>query len=252
MFSHLFNCGEFTPGTPLYLQIVQRIRQAIATGAIAPDTSLPSERELAISFGVSRIPVREALKILEFLGVVEQVRGKGVVVRTVDMGAMLDIIDFAVTDPLKTLTDLFETREALEVMAANLAASRATPKDLESMERSIVQMEVEIRMSLSVTDASKNFHFAMVQASHNTLLIRMYNCLYNMLEYSRSRSLRTYSRHSSVLRNHRTIFEHIRRGDGVAAAEAMRGHLRSALRSIEDQIAIQNRIQPETDTPKIL
>lgn len=241
MFSNLFDCSEFSPGTPLYMQIVHRIRQGIATGAIAPDTSLPSERELAIAFGVSRIPVREALKILEFLGVVEQVRGKGVVVRTVEMGAMLDIIDFAVTDPRKTLTDLFETREALEVEAVSLAARRATAKDLAAMERAVVQMEVEIRLNVSVSDASKNFHFAVVQASHNTLLCRMYSCLYNMLEYSRSQSLKTYSRHASVLESHRAIFEHIQAGDGVAAAEAMRAHLRSALRSIDDQLSIQER-----------
>lgn len=247
MFSKLFDCSDFSPGTPLYMQIVHRIRHGITTGAIAPDTSLPSERELAIAFGVSRIPVREALKILEFLGVVEQVRGKGVVVRTVDVGALLDIIDFAVTDPRKTLTDLFETREALEVEAASLAARRRTKEDIAAIERAVVQMEVEIRLNVSVTDASMSFHFAVVQASHNTLLCRMYNCLYNMLEYSRSQTLKTYSRHSGVLESHRAIFEHIVAGDSVAAAEFMRAHLRAALRSIEDQLSIQSRDKAEEE-----
>lgn len=224
---------------PLYVQIVRRLREAIATGQLKVDMPLPSERELAQSFSISRVPVREALKILEFLGVVERVPGKGVVVRAVDVNNVLNSFDFLVTDPLNTLTDLFEARESIETQAVRLAAKRRTTADLTAMERTLIQMEVEIRLGCSVEDTSETFHTAVVDASHNEILIKIHGFLHSLLVYSRKQTLQNTQRYTHVLEYHRKIFTHIKNGNAEAAVASMRDHLHDALSHIETTLAVQ-------------
>jgi GntR family transcriptional repressor for pyruvate dehydrogenase complex len=138
----------------LYAQIVGRIRQWVREGKLKEDELLPSERELAAVFNVSRVPVREALKTLEFLGVVQRVRGKGVAVKRVTINHVLSHIEFLLVDPLSTLQDLFEVREALEVQAAGLAAIRRTNKDIEEMDGALIETELHVLHNRQINDAS--------------------------------------------------------------------------------------------------
>lgn len=73
--------------TPLFRQTAEILRERILSGEYAPESILPSERELSESLGVSRVPVREAIKALEYVGIVKQERGRGVVVQRADPGA---------------------------------------------------------------------------------------------------------------------------------------------------------------------
>jgi len=122
----------------LYTQIVERIRMWIIKGYLKEGDTLPSERDLAQMFDVSRMPVSQALKILEFLGVVQHVRGKGVCVKKIDMHQLLNNIGFLMLDPQRGLPDLFEARRAIEVHAAKLASQRRTKADLDAMEDALL------------------------------------------------------------------------------------------------------------------
>lgn len=81
----------------LYGQIADILRERIMSGEFKPGDILPSERELAEEMQVSRIPVREAMKSLEYLGVVKQIRGKGVLVQTADLSNILKVVGPLVT-----------------------------------------------------------------------------------------------------------------------------------------------------------
>ena len=135
------NRDERKESDALYIQIVERIRQWILKGKLKDGDLLPSERDLAQMFGVSRVPVREALKVLEFLGAVQHIRGKGVYVRRIGIGQVLNNIDFLMADPTHLLTDLYEARQGLECQAALLAAERCTENDLLVIESEIIEME---------------------------------------------------------------------------------------------------------------
>ena len=84
----------------LYRQIAEIWREKIVTGEYKPGDALPSERDISESLGVSRIPVREAMKSLEYLGIVKQVRGKGVFVQKTDPGEVLAKIGPFLAPPL--------------------------------------------------------------------------------------------------------------------------------------------------------
>lgn len=212
----------------LYMQIVERIRQWILKGKLKDGDLLPSERDLAQMFGVSRVPVREALKVLEFLGAVQHIRGKGVYVRKIGIGQVLNNIDFLMADPTHMLTDLYEARQGLESEAAMLAAERCTENDLLLIESEIMEMEKVMVLGGDVGEASVRFHTAIIAASHNSLLMRINEMFLDLLRFSRSRSLQKSSRYVDVLEAHRFILERIRQRDGEGAAKALRDHLEAA------------------------
>lgn len=214
---------------PLYVQIMAQIKAAITHGEFRVGEPIPSEREMANLFDVSRVPVREALKTLEFIGLVERMPGKGMVVHSFSMNDLLESFNFIMVDPEATLVELFEVREALEGLAAKLAAQRRTPDDIRNMERALIQMEVEIRMGFAVDNTSTNFHTAMALATHNEVFVKMYNYLHELLAFSRKRTLDDQARHETVLGFHQGIFELVKVGDAVGATQAMSEHMKDAL-----------------------
>lgn len=215
-------------GDMLYVQIVNRIRKLMQEGHLKEGDMLPSERELAQMFDVSRVPVREALKILEFLGAVQQVRGKGVFVKKINMGHVLQSVDFLMDNPLHMLLDLFEAREAIEMQAVRLAAERRTDADMDVMEAILAEMERHIAQDRDIAEGSLNFHSAVIAAAHNEVLIRIDEFLSDMLKYSRKKTLSDCSRYKISLSYHRKIMEKIKEQDAHGAAEIMQEHLEVA------------------------
>lgn len=196
-------------------------------GGLKEGDQLPSERELALMFGTSRVPVREALKILEFLGAVQHIRGKGVFVRKAKVSHILHNIEFIATDAMETLMDLFETRVIIEKQATYLAALRRSNADLAKMELAILEMEQGIRlgMELNIADMSYQFHTAVIVAASNKILLTINESLTELLKLSRQKSLNDPQRYEASLNYHKRIFEKIRDQDAAAAAELMEEHL---------------------------
>jgi len=209
----------------LYSQIVEQIRLWICEGKVKEGDMLPSERELAKTFNVSRIPVREALKILEYLGVVEYIRGKGVRVKLIDIGQVLNNISFLITNPISHFKNIFEVREVIESQAAGFAALRRTQNDLDKMEESLLRMERSILRNDDVTDASIEFHNAVVEATHNEVMIKVNNFLKDLLRYSRQETLKDENRRCASLSHHKVIFKEIKQQNTAGAIEALRAHL---------------------------
>jgi len=216
----------------LYTQIVERIRMWIIKGYLKDGDTLPSERDLAQMFDVSRMPVSQALKILEFLGVVQHVRGKGVCVKKIDMHQLLNNIGFLMLDPQRGLLDLFEARRAIEVHAAKLASQRRTKVDLDAMEDALLEMERNIVMQKSVDKASMRFHSALIAAADNEVLVKVNDFLAELLAYSRQKSLKDASRQDSAVTYHKRIFQAILEQNETQAGSAMDEHLRELMASV--------------------
>lgn len=216
----------------LYTQIVERIRVWIIKGYLKEGDTLPSERDLAQMFDVSRMPVSQALKILEFLGVVQHVRGKGVCVKKIDMHQLLNNIGFLMLDPQRGLPDLFEARRAIEVHAAKLASQRRTKADLDAMEDALLEMERNIVMQKSVDKASMRFHSALIAAADNDVLVKVNDFLAELLMFSRQKSLKDASRQDVAVTYHKRIFQAILEQNETQAGSAMDEHLREMLASI--------------------
>ncbi|HPE16379.1 MAG TPA: GntR family transcriptional regulator, partial [Oscillospiraceae bacterium] len=109
-----------------YEQIIASINTAILRGDLKEGDKLPSERELADLFETSRVPVREAIKVLEFCGIVEQVAGGGMTVKNIELSSLLQKLYFVIATTDDTLRELFEIRLCLEPYAAQCAAASRT------------------------------------------------------------------------------------------------------------------------------
>src|SRR5215213_7420415 len=153
--------------------VIAQIRAAILSGRFRPGDRLPTERELAQQFGVSRVTVRDALRALEASGLIRvRVGGQGgpyvaepdVALLSESLGTHLRLLG-------TTFRELAEARLALETTAARLAAERATPDDLKALEAAI---NGPIRPSFDAAATSLDFHTALVTAAHNGALLAMF------------------------------------------------------------------------------
>ena len=117
-------------GARYYEYVIEGIKDMIARGELKSGEKLPSERELAGRFNVSRVPIREALKILEYMGVLDSSRGDGTYVKNFTMEDSIGKIAFALTATTDALMDLLELRINLETFAAYYAAQRRTDEDI--------------------------------------------------------------------------------------------------------------------------
>ncbi|MEI6874032.1 MAG: FadR/GntR family transcriptional regulator [Spirochaetota bacterium] len=220
----------------LYLQIFYRIRQWIREGKLKEGDLLPSERELAQIFDVSRVPVREALKVLEFTGVAEHVRGKGVFIRRISVNNLISNIDFVLMDSAHTMMDLFEAREGIEIQAVSLAAQRWNEADMAALQEAVASMDRKLRSGEELLDSSMSFHTAVMAASHNQAIWEVNLYLSDWLRIARQEVYKKTNLHEEGLHNHRDILEKIRLRDSEGAAQKMKEHLARSRRILEDAI----------------
>jgi len=212
----------------LYEIIVKRIKSMIMEGKLKTGDKLPSERELAELFQVSRVPVREALKILEFMEILQHVPGDGLYIKRISINDLLAKIDFMVETDSDIITDLFEAREVLELKAVELAAKKRTDVDLQVMKEIIKEMEEDICSGRDGIDAAAKFHTAICKASKNKVIRRINDLLLSMTQISRGKSMGIDGRSSVVLIFHKQIYEMIKKQDAEGAKEVMKQHLESA------------------------
>ncbi len=212
--------------------IIAAIREMVRRGELAVGQTIPSERELAVQFNVSRVPVREALKILEYLGVFENIRGEGMVLRGLDVAELYEKLDFAVAFDERALRDLFEARLLLEPEAARLAARRRGEEHLMVLARSVEQMEKspgeEEGLGEGFYEASALFHEEIFRAAQNAVLLALYKNLSASLKLSKGITLSQEQRLAQPLQYHQRILEALRKKDGEEAAALMRQHLLNA------------------------
>ncbi|MBR3570676.1 MAG: FadR family transcriptional regulator [Oscillibacter sp.] len=204
--------------SPLSEQASEKIMDMIfITHRFRPGDKLPNEMELSEELGISRITLREAIRILCTRGLVEIRRGRGTYVISNDPALRVDSYGGS------NLTDasdrnLMEYRLALEPAAAYYAAKRADENDLRRMEALLEQMDKLSAQSLSVIEAERDFHAAIAAAGHNPLFEQLAPVLRHSIQENNSASS---GRMGVFLRDYREIVRHIRNRNAEAARAAM-------------------------------
>lgn len=223
-------------------------------GELAPGQSLPSEADLANRYSVSRLTIREAVKLLAGRGLLELARGRRAMVREPDGSAFSDFLTSLVrTDP-KGLFDLIEVRLSLEVQSATLAAKRANRAGIVAIENALQGMRDSIGDSADFADemaearfhaSDFGFHEAVALASGNRVLGYLFEAMAVPLRESFFISHLGHAERGHTPQDtidaHQRILDCIREGNGRAAAEAMRVHLRDTERDI--RIAVTKMAQ---------
>jgi DNA-binding GntR family transcriptional regulator len=199
---------------PLGELVFESLREAIIEGMLRPSERL-MEIQLAEEMGVSRTPVREAIRKLELEGLVVMIPRKGAYVAGLS---------------LKDIADVFEIRGALEGLAAELAAERATDEELEAMERYLVKISEEIdNGDLSkVVETDTDFHTLLYKSSRNTRLSQIINNLREQIQRFRTTSLSFPGRMKIALEEHRKIVEAVSSRDGELARKLAQEHIENA------------------------
>ena len=211
--------------TRIYEEIVRQVKQLIAEGRFKSGDRLPPERELAEKFVVSRTSVREALRALESLGLIEIRPGEGTFVREVSIDALVGPLALVMTSQREAIVELFEARRVLEPAIASLAASRATPDEVQEMERILEDQAREIAAGRTGLAQDAAFHAAIGTAAHNRAITRVVHAIMDLLAQSREESINTPGRAARSHQDHRRIVQAIARRDSEAARQAMLDHL---------------------------
>ncbi|EEN98846.1 GntR family transcriptional regulator [Vibrio cholerae] len=212
--------------------LTEYLIEAIVEGQLAPGSKI-SEPELAKQFQVSRGPLREALMRVEGLGLIERIPHIGA--RVIQLS------------PTK-LVELYAVREALEGMAARLAARNITEIELAGLESLLSTHSTHIDQvegaSYFHQQGDFDFHYRIIQASRNQQLIGLLcDELYHLLRMYRYQSPRSHSRPVEALEEHKFILRAIRQRDEELAEMLMRRHISRSRQLIEQQIMLDAQQQ---------
>lgn len=218
----------------VFEEIVRQLEDAIVAGRIGPGDRLPSERELAQQFGVARTSVREALRVLEALGVIGGRPGseRGAMMISGSGNAFRDVLRFQLALQQISISSLVEFRIVIESWAASAAAHHASREELPRL-RSLVQAMNENEVGATefhVLDA--DFHLAIAQLSGNELLVLVLEGARSAIERAMHQALIMASRADWPLARARLVVEHDRIVDAVEArdpdraAELIASHIR--------------------------
>lgn len=212
--------------------ISKELLQLIEKGQYPPGTKLPTEMELAAQFGVSRVPVREALSVLRASGVITSKQGGGSYVEETTSTALFQGIEIE-SDDVENIKYLFEMRKALEPEAAFLAATRRTPEQLEQMKEILYQLKKEsISEGKSGMEADIEFHRSIVLATQNPIMIQTIENLSILYEKALKITLQPNTelehKRKSVYQEHQRIIEAIELEEPELARVQCLIHLRNA------------------------
>ena len=211
--------------TRIYEEIVRRVKAMIAEGRLKGGDRLPPERDLAEKFVVSRTSVREALRALESLGLVEIRPGEGTFIREVSIDALVEPLARLMVSEREATGELFEARRLLEPSLAALAATRATPEEIQEMERILEAQAQEIAAGRTGLAQDAQFHAAIGAAAHNRAITRIAHAVMDVLTQSREESLNTPGRPKRSHEDHRRVLAAVRARDAEGAQRAMLEHI---------------------------
>jgi GntR family transcriptional repressor for pyruvate dehydrogenase complex len=212
--------------TKVYHEIVDQIRDLISAGRIKPGDRLPPERELAELFKASRNSVRDAIRVLEQMGLIESRQGDGTYVRSVSAEELAEPLAAMLLQSRTQMRELWEVRRVLEPAIAEFAAARITDEELDELETILATQQRKVEGGFSALEEDIAFHNAISEAARNTVILRTLDTLVDLLRQSRERSLQQHDRPAYSLAGHARILAALRRHDPEAARAEMLRHLR--------------------------
>jgi GntR family transcriptional repressor for pyruvate dehydrogenase complex len=204
----------------VYEEVAKQIERLIVK-KLKPGDKLPSERELADMLQVSRSSIRDAIRSLELVGLVEPRQGAGTIVRE----SATEPFANALERKQKLVPELLDFRKMLEPPLAARAATHASTEEMSEMEEILErQEEKQDRGEVTIVEDAE-FHYSVALASGNSVVLKVIDILMDLLRDTRERSLQLRGRPQKSLAGHKKILMAIKRRDAEAAKSAMRRHI---------------------------
>jgi GntR family transcriptional regulator, transcriptional repressor for pyruvate dehydrogenase complex len=221
----------------LFERVARQIEQRILDGELHSGDRLPTERELAEQFQVSRTAVREALKTLAQKGLVEMRPGRGTIVIDGASEALQDSLDLAMKLQLGEVggsRSLVEVREILEVEIAGRAAAHATADDIAAMRAAVQAMDESLHNADQFIAADNQFHEALAQATQNALILILVKSIVNLMSEQRKQIFTASDGPRRGQIHHKNILQSVIAHDPEAAQAAMRAHLQQVSEDVRE------------------
>lgn len=220
---------------------VDALFDMIVSGEASAGEPLPGEAALARTLDVSRLTLREAVRVLASRGVLQPVHGRGTFVNPpaqwTDLGSIV-ALRARTSSRGEIAVQLIEIRRMIEVGAAGLAAERRSGADLDRLERDLGDFDAHHAAgdAEGATVADLAFHDHILQAAGNPFLLTVYEPLRGLLERGRAETSASSAVRERAMRHHRTILKALIAGDAAAAEQAMNAHMDQTARDAVAQV----------------
>lgn len=206
--------------------VIQQFRNLITNNEIKPGDILPSERELANSFGIGRGYVREAIKTLELYGVFKSVPGVGTIVSDLGTNCINDFLNNLVQFSVHDYVELVEVRALIEPFTAFRAATNATDKELATIGKVFKDLSKVIAQNEVSLSLECDFHMEIAKASHNSILANTITAILpGLITLIDDLDMVQDGRHVKSHGEHVQLYEALKNRDPIGAERAMRHHM---------------------------
>jgi len=219
-----------------YEDVVSQIRALIEEGRVKQGDQLPTERELSETLRVSRGTVREAIRTLESMQLVESRQGNGTYVLASSEEALLQPLAAALFREQDSIYDIFFVRKIIEPHVAELAAENATSEEIQELASLIKEQEERLTIGgINIIDPNSAFHVHLARMTKNPVLNRILYAIIDLLKQIREDHLQNAERAKKSFLGHREIFTAIKNGDCTAARRLMQRHLEDVEKILIDR-----------------
>ncbi len=221
-------------------EVASYLKELIKSGKLQPGDRLPTEREMAEKFGVSRTVIRDAVKTLSGIGILEVKHGIGIFVARANPQIIARQLSSLLVNESDTIENLFEVRLVLETAAARWSAKRCTEEYRQRITNFIAESNNLIESKKidvkSYRENDQEFHMLVSEMTGNPVVVRLMSSMLDLLKKSRDLTHTIPGRPDLSIKEHIKILEAIYHGKEDEASLLMQAHLVSVLNSIKQTI----------------
>lgn len=225
--------------TKVYEQVIDQIKDMIADGTLKKGDRLPSERSLVEQLQVSRASLREALRALEVIGLVECKQGEGNYIKTSFENNLLEPLSIMYRLERSNPKEIWELRKTMEVEAVGLAAKRVTDVQLKELSKLLLSFNDEEDENYNA-EIDKQFHYKLAECSGNILIYNILKTVSVLVEDfikgARTKILMDKENKKVLFKQHKAMLIAVEKHSSVDARKAMREHLDYAMEFMEKDI----------------
>jgi DNA-binding FadR family transcriptional regulator len=212
--------------------VEQRLREFIVNNKLVPGHRIPSESELSSELGVSRTAIREGLKSLEAVGVINAQHGKGRFVSKFDSGAIADNLAISLTVDRPSLQEILEIRKALETRFLSQAVGLLDEEDIEALDRLVLRMSLKVKEPTTFLQEDIEFHRILFRKLNNRVLLNILEIFWKLFGQVEEGTAHTAEQLTEAVNQHKAIVTALRKGRVSRAEHLLEVHFRDAERRI--------------------
>ena len=216
--------------------VEHRLRDFILKNKLVPGHKLPSESELSNDLGVSRTAIREGLKSLEAVGMVNAHQGKGRFVGKFDSGAMANNLAISLTIDPPSLREILEIRKALETGFLPQAAALLQEEDFAALEQLVRRMNLKVKESTTFLQEDMEFHRVLFSKLNNRVLLNILEIFWKLFRQVEEGTGHTPEQLKKAVHQHKVIVGELRNGQVLRAKNLLEIHFQDAERRIASSI----------------